>query len=132
VHRFFRITSNSRGNAVVEFALVLPILLLVLFGITEFGRAIMTKNILFTAAREGARLAAVSPFSDSLSVQGRVIDILSAANVDAKEITISYDPATRSIQVAVTNDFEVLSAGILGSFVGVFELRGVTSMRYEG
>ena len=132
MHRFLRIGNNSRGNAVIEFALVLPILLLVLFGITEFGRAIMTKNILFTAAREGARLAAVSPLSDSLSVQGRVTNILDAANVDAKQITIVYDSATRSIQVSVTNDFEVLSAGILGSFIGVFELRGVTSMRYEG
>lgn len=129
---FSRLRSDCRGNAVIEFALVLPILLLVLFGITEFGRAIMTKNILYTAAREGARLAAVSPISDTLSVQGRVISILDAANVDAKEITITYDPSTRSIQVAVTNDFEVLSSGILGSFVGVFELRGVTSMRYEG
>jgi Flp pilus assembly protein TadG len=127
-----RIRSDSRGNAVIEFALVLPILLLVLFGITEFGRAIMTKNILFTAAREGARLAAVSPISDTLSVQGRVVDVLDAANVDVKEITITYDPGTRSIEVSVTNDFEVLSAGVLGSFVGVFELRGIASMRYEG
>ncbi|MCK4858006.1 MAG: pilus assembly protein [candidate division Zixibacteria bacterium] len=132
VHRFVRIRNDSRGNAVIEFALVLPILLLVLFGITEFGRAIMTKNILHTASREGARLAAVSPVSDTLSVQGRVIEILDAARVDVKEITIVYNAATRSIQVTVTNDFQVLSAGVLESFIGVFELRGVTSMRYEG
>lgn len=132
MHRFVRIRNDSRGNAVIEFALVLPILLLVLFGITEFGRAIMTKNILHTASREGARLAAVSPVSDTLSVQGRVIEILDAARVDVKEITIVYNAATRSIQVTVTNDFQVLSAGVLESFIGVFELRGVTSMRYEG
>ena len=132
MHRFVKIRKDSRGNAVIEFALVLPILLLVLFGITEFGRAIMTKNILHTASREGARLAAVSPISDTLSVQGRVIEILDAARVDVKEITIVYNAATKSIQVTVTNDFQVLSAGVLESFIGVFELRGITSMRYEG
>lgn len=123
---------DCKGNAVVEFALVLPILLLVLFGITEFGRAIMTKNILHTASREGARLAAVSPLSDTLSVQGRVVSVLSAANVTVKDIDIFYDAASRSIQVTVTNDFHVLSGGILDPFIGVFELQGVTSMRYEG
>jgi Flp pilus assembly protein TadG len=132
VLRFVMKRNNTRGNAVIEFALVLPILLLVLFGITEFGRAILTKNILHTASREGARLAAVSPVDDTLSVQGRVIDVMDAANVDVKDITIVYDAATRSIRVTVTTDFEVLSASVLGSFVGVFELRGSTSMRYEG
>jgi len=132
VRRLRYIGRNNRGNAVIEFALVLPILLLVLFGITEFGRAIMTKNMLFTASREGARLAAVSPLGDSLSVQARVSDVLSASGVTAKDIVIAYDPAIRSIQVTVTSDFAVLSAGVLGSFAGVIELRGVASMRYEG
>lgn len=130
--KIFMPIKNCRGNAVVEFALVLPILLVILFGITEFGRAIMTKNILHTASREGARLAAVSPISDTLSVQGRVIQVLDAANVDVKDIIITYYPSSHSIQVTVTTDFQVLSAGVLESFIGVVELRGATRMRYEG
>jgi Flp pilus assembly protein TadG len=51
---------QKRGQSVVELALVLPLLLLVLFGITEFGRAWMTQNVLTSAAREGARLAVVT------------------------------------------------------------------------
>ena len=70
---------NIRGNAVIEFALTLPILLLVVFGITELGRMIMTTNVLNTASREGARFAAVRPASDSLSVQARVAEVLTAA-----------------------------------------------------
>ena len=63
---------ESKGQSIIEFALLLPILLLVVFGITEFGRAIMTKDVLHTASREGARLAAVSSVGDSLSVKARV------------------------------------------------------------
>ena len=120
------------GQSVIEFALILPILLLVLFGITEFGRAIMVTNVLNTASREGARLAAVSPVGDSLSVRGRVVQVLQAANITAKDITIQFLPAEKSVEVTVTTDFEVLSGGILDPFIGTFELKGKTVMRYEG
>jgi Flp pilus assembly protein TadG len=126
------LTKDKSGQSVVEFALVLPILLLVLFGITEFGRAIMVTNVLNTASREGARLAAVSPVSDSLSVQARVVEVLDAANIDAKDITIQFFLSDKSVEVTVTTDFEVLSGGVLDPFVGTFELRGKTVMRYEG
>ena len=123
---------DKRGQSLIEFALVLPILLLVVFGITEFGRAIMVKNVLHTASREGARLAAVRPVSDSLSVLARVQEVLDAANITPKEITIQFDVAAKSVAVTVTADFEVLSAGVLDPFMGTFELRGKTVMRYEG
>jgi Flp pilus assembly protein TadG len=122
---------NERGNAVVEMALLLPILLLVLFGITEFGRAVMTANVLHTASREGARLAAVSSLSDTLQVEARVIEVLDAANITPKAITVQYFAANRSVRVRVTSDFEVLSASILETFVGTFELSGTTVMKYE-
>ncbi len=122
---------NERGNAVVEMALLLPILLLILFGITEFGRAVMTANVLNTASREGARLAAVSSLSDTLQVEARVIEVLEAANVAPKAITVEYFSANNSVRVRVTSDFEVLSAGILEAFVGTFELSGTTVMKYE-
>ena len=123
---------DKRGQSLIEFALVLPILLLVVFGITEFGRAIMVKNVLHTASREGARLAAVSPVSDSLSVQARVQEVLDAANITPKEITIQFDPGAKTVEVTVTTDFEVLSAGVLDPIMGTFELKGKTVMRYEG
>ncbi len=124
---------NTRGNALIEFALVLPILLLVLFGITELGRMIMTTNMLNTASREGARLAAVSPMSDSLAVQARVTQVLNAAKIDPSSIVVEYDAAAHSVRVRVTSDFAILSRSVLpASLRGTVVLSGETVFRYEG
>jgi hypothetical protein len=48
-------TRNQRGAAVVEFAVVLPLLLVILFGIVEFGLLFYNKQVLTNASREGAR-----------------------------------------------------------------------------
>jgi len=128
-----RYIGNARGNAVVEFALVLPILLLALFGITEFGRMILTTNILNTASREGARLAAVSPAGETATIEARVNEILAAAKVQAKTITVEYLSAANSVRVTVTTDFDILSRSALPSPLrGTIELRGQTVFRYEG
>ncbi len=50
---------HSKGQSLVEFALVVPLLLILMLGIVEFGRAWMTKNILTGAAREAVRVAVV-------------------------------------------------------------------------
>ena len=50
---------KSRGQALVEFAFVLPIFLLMLFGLLDMGRFVYMNSVLSQAAREGARLAAV-------------------------------------------------------------------------
>jgi Flp pilus assembly protein TadG len=50
---------SDRGQAMVEFALLLPLFLLVIFGLIDIGRFVMTDHILSSAAREGARQAAV-------------------------------------------------------------------------
>jgi hypothetical protein len=47
--------SNAKGVAMVEFAIVLPLLLMLLFGITELGRALYQQNSLYKAVESGAR-----------------------------------------------------------------------------
>jgi hypothetical protein len=49
---------GERGQGLVEFALILPVFLLALFGIFDVGRAVYVNSTLSQAAREGARLAA--------------------------------------------------------------------------
>lgn len=56
---------DEEGAAVVEFALVLPILLFIVFGIIDFGRAFYTLNNIVSAVREGARYGAILADPDS-------------------------------------------------------------------
>ncbi len=123
---------NTRGNAIIEFALVLPLLLLVIFGITELGRMVMTTNVLNTASREGARLAAVSSISDSLAVYARVTEVLAAASIVPSSILVEYDVPGRSVRVRATSDFEILSRSILPPALrGTIVLSGETIFRLE-
>ena len=48
---------NRQGASAVEFALVAPVFVVMVFGLIEFGRAIMVQQVMTNAAREGARLA---------------------------------------------------------------------------
>jgi len=50
---------GSRGQSLVEFALVLPVLLLMVFGLLDVGRYVYMSSVLSQAAREGARVGAV-------------------------------------------------------------------------
>ena len=124
---------DRRGQSMVEFALVLPILLLVVFGATEFGRAWMTLNILTAAAREGARLAVVTA-PDVAAVNARVTEVCTAARVVPTVINcVGPDPADveQRVTVTVQSNFTVLSARVLGPFNGTFPLTAVAVMRHE-
>ena len=51
-----------RGNALTEFAMIIPFLLAVMFGVIEFGRALYTYHFVSDAAREASRWASVRGF----------------------------------------------------------------------
>jgi Flp pilus assembly protein TadG len=51
--------ADNQGAAVVEFAIIFPVLIVLLFGVIDFGRAFFLRNNLVAAAREGARSGAV-------------------------------------------------------------------------
>jgi Flp pilus assembly protein TadG len=66
--RYFMRTrpSRRRGQALVEFALIIPLFLLLLVGIFDLGRAVFAFNTLTNAAREGARIAIVNQYEPSI------------------------------------------------------------------
>ena len=73
---------NERGQALLETAIMLPILLLVSVSIFEFGRAFQTWQVLTNAAREGARVA-VLPDSTAADVEARVRSYMSSGQLSA-------------------------------------------------
>ena len=144
-----RFLENKKGQSVIEFALVLPLLLAVLFGITEFGRAIMVTNVLHTASREGARTAAVAPDTSIARIQAeqRIDEVLQAAAIKSEDVIkpyqIEFDLSTnRVVRVTVRAYFHDLAltalVNILNTFFGgttipnEWMLRGTTVMRFEG
>lgn len=124
---------DSRGQSVVEFALVLPLLLVLVFGITEFGRAWLTMNVLTSAAREGARLAVVTA-PDEGRVIARVEEVCAAGRITPTGVFVTGpDPADpdRRVTVTVEANFQVVTGNILGTFSGTIPLRANATMRHE-
>jgi len=79
---------GHRGQALVELALVLPILLLMLFGIVEFGRIFNAYLVVSQAAREGARVAALGGTDEEITQA-----VSNAAGIfDAEDLDIQIDP----------------------------------------
>lgn len=84
--------SRRAGVAMIEATGVLLLLLLLLFGVMEVGRALMTYNLLTRAVREGARLAAIKPdltIGDS-AVLGRISTLLADGGAVVKESDVNF------------------------------------------
>jgi hypothetical protein len=79
---------RSRGQGLLEFALILPIFLLVFIALFDLGRAVFTFNTLTNAAREGARLAIVN--QDKPTVIERAKDQTAIAELDVPNVTIDF------------------------------------------
>jgi Flp pilus assembly protein TadG len=95
--------TGERGAAAVEFALVAPLLVLLICGIIDLGRAYATLNQLAAAAREGARVAAVLPDPEGAQL-GRVRDAVAGF---AKGQLAGPDIARSSIDVDLRGDSTV-------------------------
>jgi Flp pilus assembly protein TadG len=86
---------GKRGQALAEFAIVLPLILFFLAAILEFARAWNIKQAVTDAAREGARYVVVfNPAMTQTNVQDKIRERLALASIDSSTISItSADPA---------------------------------------
>jgi Flp pilus assembly protein TadG len=130
--RFAARLLGERGAAAVEFALVLPLLLLLFLGIVEFSQALQVHARLSAAAREGARIMALT--SNPTEAKSAVHGAVDSLDLPDSQITISpaacasTDPTeTVTVTVVYTQPF---AAGLLGKS-GV-ELTGKAVMRCGG
>jgi Flp pilus assembly protein TadG len=85
---------KRRGAATVEFAIVAPILFLLVFGMIEYGRALQVKQVLTNTAREGARHFA-DEGATAEDAEETVAVYLAKCGIDAYEVEFSpHDPVT--------------------------------------
>lgn len=82
---------SERGAGVVEFALVLPLLMMLVFGVVQFGLLYNRQQALHASAREGARLAALPSATDTEITQ-RALDALDGIPM-AGTPTVTITPA---------------------------------------
>ncbi len=114
---------SDEGQAVVEFALVVPVLLLLVVGVFEFGRAWNAHQAVTDAAREGARTAVVADLTITEdSVRTVVRNALSAVSLDPDlaviELTGVSDPTGEPARVAVRYPYQLSFLKSLGGTGG--------------
>ena len=112
--------NKLKGQSLAEFALILPMMLLVVMGIFDLGRGIYMYSAVHNAAREGARYGAIdhcnaTAIQDAArSVSG---DLGSSFTIDTPLKVYSPDGQPERIVVTVRYNFQTVTP-LIGSFLG--------------
>lgn len=106
-----RTDQNEKGQALAEFALVVPVLLILLVGIFEIGYGLNSYLTVVDAARDGARLGSKGSASDD-EIKSLVVQETErlTGGVDVGDITITRDtvPGSSSVAVEVCYDHALI------------------------
>lgn len=123
---------NSEGQTLVETALVLPVILLILMGIIEFGLIFNNYLMVSNASREGARTAAVG------ATDAQIISLVkNAANLDPSKITITISPLQPvrkkgdEVSITVLYNYNLITPVISAIIPGPLPLSSRAVMRVE-
>jgi len=136
---------GQRGAAAVEFAILLPVLVLLLFGTIEFGLLLFNKQVITNASREGARAGIVSktprlPFSTGDPTKDSITKIVGdyclgnlvtfgAPNVPIVTCSSTGQEFGDDLTVTVSYNYGFLVLGNLG--FGDIALQARTVMKYD-
>jgi Flp pilus assembly protein TadG len=124
---------GERGASAVEFGLIIPILLILVLGIIEFGHAFQVQGTLSAAAREGARAMALR--NDQSQAKSAVRQAASALDPDITDAQISISPAACPTGAANTNVRLTIDYPMpfLTNFFGAsIDMTGTGVMRCQG
>ena len=153
---FGRRNRSESGQAIIEMALTLPLLLLVVFGIFDFGFMFQRYEVVTNAAREGARLGVLPDYSEA-EAEARALAYMTTSGIigtpracGGAEVartmcadltygttTIPGTPAkvVNEVTVVVEYDHEHVFVGpiaqLFGGTLGTVRLRSVSRMRRE-
>ena len=131
---------KRRGAVVVEFALIVPFLFIVVFGVIDFSRAYSQLNAINAGLREGARYASVMRDPAAAGAQALVrqkvqtmAGVFGYNSLDASKVTLTLDtdPGTGSQFVIVTVTAHPVPLPVLGKFLGLSPFSVTRSVRYR-
>lgn len=123
--------SRQRGQELVEYALALPLFLLLVMGILDMGRATYYYSAIHNSAREGARYGIIHP-EDVTGIE--TVVLTKAVGLDPAFLTVTTVlPDEDTIRVTVTFQFRPITP-IVGALLGSNEvtLGSQSTMRIEG
>lgn len=125
---------GQRGQALLEFAVVLPVLIMLLVGIVQMGLLMHSYLTVQEAAREGARSAAVG--TANADVEIKVKNVTTAAGINAANVSVNIAPENAravgtAVTVTVTVPNPMTSAIPFVSVVFPNKLTGTMVMRME-
>ncbi|HEY5557306.1 TadE family protein [Acetobacterium sp.] len=119
------------GQAMVEFAIILPILIMILCGIIDFGWYFTNQNIIDNCSREGARYASVTPEATEAETEAAIttkINDMAPSYLTISEIIYSYPIG--DVKVEVFGEVAALTP-IVGVFEETIPLYSSCTMRVE-
>jgi len=126
--------SSERGQSLVEFAIFVPIFLLIVFMVIDFGRVVYAYHVVANCAREGARSAQVWPHPSDAAIVAKALNkVVGLAPADIT-VTVKHPPDTPedTIRVDVSYTFRLITpivANLVGG--GTLLLHGTSTM-YTG
>ncbi len=130
----YRLRRSERGASAVEFAMILPILIVLVVGIAEFGRAFQVKSTLAAAAREGVRTMALQ--NNQSAARATVENVASSLNPAVTDAQITITPASCPTSYPTTTNVTLTISYRLSFFTGFFgsgvNLTGQGVMRCNG
>ena len=123
---------GDRGQDLVEFALILPLLLLFLLGIMEFGIVIFTYDTIANAARDGARYGIIYP-EDEPGIKAATLRRTTGLDLELNDVEVLLDPAKGTIQVEVTYEYNLITGPVILAVGGnpTLNLHTVSTMYTE-
>ena len=109
--------NNERGAVAVEFAILLPLLLMLVLGTIEFGRAYNVQITLTNAARDGVRVMAITNVAADAKAAAKNAAASVSTSIPISDVTLSTPTCSTGSQVTLTIKYNLSTiTGIAGPF----------------
>lgn len=132
-----------KGVVAVEFAVVLPVILLFISGLVEFGQAFQISHVMSSASRRGVRMSTLDGTTKSQVEQAIQTQCNDTLNVSASDVSVTIEvndsaatPLTSAqqddkIEVVITIPYSKAGVGFFANFLTSITLRSVCTMEHE-